>query len=196
MSDELLYTIAKYKNICRSIHLPIQSGNNRILELMNRKYTREWYMNRIEAIRNIIPDCSISTDIITGFPSETEEEHNDTLSLMKWVEFDFAYMFKYSERPNTQAAKKYKDDIPETIKIKRLNEIINLQTKLSYKRNSQDINKIHEVLVEGPSKRSSAFFSGRNSQNKVVIFPINNYKTGDYANVLVTRCTSATLIAD
>ena len=194
MADDVLYTIAKYENICNSIHLPVQSGNSRILEMMNRGYTREWYMNRIEAIRKIIPDCGISTDTITGFCSETEEEHQETLSLMEWVGYEFAYMFKYSERPKTMAERKYKDDVSEEVKSRRLSEIIELQHKLSNKSNLKDLNKVHRVLAESISKKSSEHLSGRNSQNKVVVFPKGNYKPGDYVNVLVTECTHATLI--
>jgi tRNA-2-methylthio-N6-dimethylallyladenosine synthase len=194
MADAVLHTIAKYDNICNYIHLPVQSGNSRVLEMMNRGYTREWYQQRIETIRNIIPDCGISTDIITGFCSETEEEHFETLSLMDWVGYDFAYMFKYSERPGTLAARKYKDDIEEEIKATRLDSIIVMQQKLSLQSNKRDINKIHRVLVEKLSKKSEDHLSGRNSQNKVVVFPKKNFKPGDYVEVLVTDCTIGTLI--
>ena len=193
LSDELLETIASHDNICKHIHLPVQSGSNRILELMNRQYTREWYMDRINAIKRIIPECSISTDIIAGFCSETEEDHADTLSLMEWAGFDFAYMFKYNERPGTKAAESHPDDVPDEVKTLRLNEIINLQNKLSEKSKKSDIGKIHRVLVEGYSKRSSNFLYGRNSQNKVVVFPAGNCQKGAYVNVLVDKCTSATL---
>jgi len=193
MSDELLDTIAAYPNICKFIHLPAQSGSTRILEKMNRKYTREWYLGRIKAIREKIDGCSITTDIIAGFCTETEEDHMETLSLMETVGFDFAYMFKYSERPDTFAAKNFADDVPEAVKARHLQEIINLQNKLSLKSNKKDIGKIFEVLVEGTSKRSKDFVSGRNSQNKMVIFPQNNYKPGDYVNVLIKDCTSASL---
>ena len=196
MSDEVLHTMAKYNNICKCIHLPVQSGNTRILALMKRSYTREWYIDRINAIKTIIPDCAVSTDIITGFCTETEEEHKDTLSLMEWVKFDFAFMFKYSERPGTFAADNYKDDIPEETKTRRLTEIINLQNKLSAENKHADINNIYEVLVEGYSKKSNDFLSGRNSQNKVVVFPKQNYKIGDYVNVLIKKSTSATLIGE
>ena len=194
ISDELIYTIAKYKNICNYIHLPMQSGSTKILKLMNRRYTREWYMDRIKAIKRIIPDCSISTDVISGFCSETEEDHQDTLSLMQWVGYDFAYMFKYSERSGTYAAKKLKDDVPEDVKGRRLNEIIALQQKLSYESNLKDVGKIFEVLIEGVSKRSGKQFSGRNQQNKVVVFDKEDAKIGQYVNVKITDCTSATLI--
>jgi tRNA-2-methylthio-N6-dimethylallyladenosine synthase len=196
MLAHLLHIIAIHPNICRSIHLPVQSGSSRILQLMNRKYSREWYMDRINAIRKYIPECAISTDIITGFCSETDEDHKETLSLMEWAEFDFAYMFKYSERPDTLSAKKYKDDVPEEVKSKRLKEIIDMQQKLSLKSNHQDIGKIFEVLTEGVSKRSMNHLYGRNSQNKVVIFPAKNFKAGDYVNVKIVRCTAATLIGE
>lgn len=193
LSDDLLHTIASHENICKHIHLPVQSGSNRILKLMNRRYTREWYMDRINAIKTIIPGCSISTDVIAGFCTETEEDHNDTLSLMEWAGFDFAYMFKYSERPGTKAAGSLPDDVPDEIKTRRLNEIISLQNRLSAKSKKGDIGKIHQVLVEGVSKRSPDFLYGRNSQNKVVVFPKESIKKGDYVNVLVERSTSATL---
>lgn len=194
MTDEVLHTMAKYDNICNYIHLPVQSGNSRILELMNRTYDRDWYMNRIESIKKIVPDCGISTDIITGFCSETDEEHQDTLSIMKEVGYDFAYMFFYSERPGTLAARKYTDDVPEEVKKKRLQEVIALQQELSYESNQRDLGKVFEVLVEGVSKRSEEHFYGRNSQNKVIVFPKENTKKGDYVQVKVERCTSATLM--
>lgn len=194
ISDELLKTIARHPNICRHIHLPAQSGSSRILKLMNREYTREWYMDRISAIRSIIPDCAISTDIIAGFCTETEEDHNDTLSLMEWVGYDFAYMFKYSERPGTKAARKYPDDVPAEIKTRRLNEIISLQNKLSARSKKMDVGRVFEVLTEDFSKRSRDFLSGRTSQNKVVVFPAEGRSKGEYVNVRVERCTSATLI--
>jgi tRNA-2-methylthio-N6-dimethylallyladenosine synthase len=194
ISDELLKTISKYPNICRHIHLPAQSGSSRILKLMNREYTRECYMDRIMAIRLLIPGCAISTDIISGFCTETEKDHQETLSLMEWAGFDFAYMFRYSERPGTRAARKYKDDIPEEIKTRRLNEIISLQNKLSARSKKQDVGRIFEVLIEDFSKRSQDNLSGRTSQNKVAVFPGNGHQKGDYVNVLVEKCTSATLI--
>jgi len=194
ISDELLKTISRYPNICRHIHLPAQSGSSRILKLMNREYTREWYMDRIRAIRSFIPDCAISTDIIAGFCTETEEDHNDTLSLMEWTGYDFAYMFKYSERPGTKAARKYQDDVPDEIKTRRLNEIISLQNKLSSRSKKLDVGRVFEVLTEDYSKRSHDFLSGRTSQNKVVVFPAERHKKGEYVNVCVERCTSATLI--
>ena len=188
MSDEVLYPMAMYNNICNHIHLPAQSGSTNILEKMNRKYTREWYMGRISAIKKILPECSISTDIMTGFPGETEEDHKETLSLMEWVNYDFAYMFKYSERPKTYAARHLDDDIPELE--------IDLQNKLSEKSKKEDLGKIFEVLVEGTSKRSNEHLFGRTSQNKVVVFPRYNLKVGDYVFVEITECTSATLIGD
>jgi tRNA-2-methylthio-N6-dimethylallyladenosine synthase len=194
LSDELLYTMAKNDNICRHIHLPAQSGSNRILKLMNREYTREWYMDRINAIHAILPDCSLSTDMIAGFCSETEDDHKNSLSLMEWVGYDFAYMFKYSERPGTKAARRLKDDVSETVKSARLSEMISLQNRLSVKSKKRDIGMVFDVLIEGPSKRSPDYLSGRNSQNKVVVFPGINFKKGEYARVLIERCTSATLI--
>jgi tRNA-2-methylthio-N6-dimethylallyladenosine synthase len=194
ISDELLHTIARNKNICKHIHLPAQSGSSHILKLMNREYTREWYMDRVNAIRTIIPECSLSTDMITGFCTETEEDHRESLSLMEWTGFDFAYMFKYSERPGTMAARKYKDDVPEHIKSGRLSEMISFQNKLSSKSKKNDVGKVFEVLIEGFSKRSSEFLSGRTSQNKVVVFPGGDFKKGEYVRVTIERCTSATLI--
>ena len=194
LSDELLKVMASRENICRSVHLPVQAGSTRILSKMNRKYTREWYMNRIEAIRQYLPDCSISTDIISGFCSETDEDHRETLSLMEWAQFDFAYMFKYSERPDTLAAKKYPDDVPEEIKSARLKEIIDLQQKLSHTSNKKDVGMEFVVLAEGVSKRSQEQLYGRNSQNKVIVFPKNQHQPGDYVKIKVTHCTAATLI--
>jgi tRNA-2-methylthio-N6-dimethylallyladenosine synthase len=194
ISDELLYTIARNKNICRHIHLPAQSGSSRVLKLMNREYNREWYMDRVTAIHRIIPDCSLSTDMITGFCTETEEDQKESLSLMEWTGFDFAYMFKYSERPGTKAARKLKDDVPEPIKSSRLSEMIALQNRLSVKSKKKDIGMIFEVLIEGFSKRSVEYFSGRTTQNKVVVFPVGEYKKGDYVQVLIEKCTAATLI--
>lgn len=193
LSDELLGTMAAYPNICRSIHLPVQSGSDTVLKRMNRKYNREWYLGRIASIRKFIPDCTISTDIITGFCGETEEEHNETLSLMNQVGYDYAFMFKYSEREGTTAAKKFTDDVPEEIKSRRLKEIIDLQQELSTKSNLSDIGKTFSVLVENVSKKSSSELSGRNSQNKVVVFRKDEFKPGDYVNVRITSCTPATL---
>ena len=194
ISDELLQTISENPNICKHIHLPAQSGSSRILGLMNREYTREWYMDRIRAIRSIIPGCAISTDIITGFCTETEDDHKETLSLMEWAEYDFAYMFKYSERPGTRAARKYTDDVPEEIKTRRLNEIISLQNKLSTRSKKLDVGRVFEVLIEDFSKRSQAHLSGRTSQNKVVVFPGNGRRKGEYVNVKIESSTSATLL--
>jgi tRNA-2-methylthio-N6-dimethylallyladenosine synthase len=194
ISDELLTTMARYPNICRHIHLPAQSGSSRILKLMNREYTREWYMDRISAIRSLVPGCSVSTDIIAGFCTETEEDHQETLSLMEWVGYDFAYMFKYSERPGTKAARKYADDVPDEIKTRRLNEIIALQNKLSARSKREDVGRIFEVLTEDFSKRSSEYLSGRTSQNKVVVFPGDGHRKGEYVKVIIERSTSATLI--
>lgn len=197
ITDEVLYTIKRYDNICKYIHLPAQSGNSRILELMNRTYSREWYIKKIDAIREILgEECGISSDMITGFCSETEEEHKDTVTLMDYVQYDFSYMFMYSERPGTLAEKKYKDDIPEEIKKRRLSEIIDKQQELSLARNKMDLNKIHRVLIEGFSKRSDQHLQGRNSANKVVVFPKAGFKKGQYTNVLVHECTSATLIGE
>ena len=193
-TDEVIEAMSKYDNICKYIHLPVQSGSNAMLDKMKRGYTREWYLNRIEAVRRIIPGCSISTDLITGYCGETEQDHQDTLSLMKEVGYDFAYMFKYSERPNTYAARNYEDDVDEEIKKRRLNEIIELQQKLSLESNQKDIGKIFDVLVEGISKKSEEQYFGRNSQNKVVVFSKEDAKTGDYVDVEITSCTSATLL--
>jgi len=194
ISDDLLHVIARHENICRHIHLPAQSGSSRILKLMNREYSREWYLDRVNAIRTIIPECSLSTDMITGFCTETDEDHKESLSLMEQVGFDFAYMFKYSERPGTKAARKFKDDVPESIKSERLSEMIALQNRLSARSKKHDIGKTFEVLIEGSSKRSEEFLSGRTSQNKVVVFPQVNKTRGEYVNVMIERCTSATLI--
>jgi tRNA-2-methylthio-N6-dimethylallyladenosine synthase len=195
ITDEVLHTIAKYDNICNYIHLPVQSGNSRILDIMNRTYDREWYMNRIDAIRRIIPECAISTDVITGFCTETEDEHNDTVTMMDYVKYDFAYMFKYSERPGTLAAKRYADDIPEEIKQRRLAQIVAKQQEYSFYRMQARIGKVEKVLIEGYSKKSDKDYCGRSDQNAMVIFPVSeNYKPGQYVNVLVERTTSATLI--
>ena len=193
MTDDVLQIMAKYENICNYIHLPVQSGNSRILELMNRGYTREWYIDRVDAIKRIIPDCGISMDIISGFCTETEEEHQDTLSLMEYVKYDFGFMFNYSERPNTQAQRKLEDDIPENVKKRRLKEIINLQMQHSHFRNQKHIGKVHKVLIEGVSKKSDKELFGRNTQNTVVVFPKENFEAGQYVNVEVYECTSATL---
>jgi tRNA-2-methylthio-N6-dimethylallyladenosine synthase len=194
ISDELLHVISGHNNICRHIHLPAQSGSSRILKLMNREYSREWYLGRVNAIRTIIPECALSTDMITGFCTETDEDHKESLSLMELVEFDFAYMFKYSERPGTKAARKYSDDVPEDVKSERLSEMISLQNRLSARSKRHDVGKTFEVLIEGTSKRSEEFLSGRTSQNKVVVFPGENHSRGEYVKVTIERCTSATLI--
>jgi len=193
MSDEVLHVMNEHSNICKHIHLPLQSGSSRILDLMKRGYTAEWYINRIESVRKILPDCSLSTDIIAGFCTETEEDHIKTLKLMEWAGFDFAYMFKYSERPGTPAARK-PDDVPENVKSKRLTEIIELQNRLSAKSKEKDLNKSFEVLVEGVSKKSDQHYFGRTSQNKGVVFPKKDLKIGEYVQVKVNKCTSATLI--
>jgi len=195
-SEKVVQVMKKYPNICRYIHLPVQSGSNKILDLMKRGYTREWYLDRIAMIRKYLPDCAISTDIIAGFCDETEADHHDTLELMKQVKFDFAYMFKYSERPGTFAAKRYQDNVPEAIKKKRLNEIIELQTRLSLESNEKDIGKTFEVLVEGISKKSADKYFGRNSQNKVIVFPKGSAQIGDFVPVKVTNVSSATLIGE
>lgn len=193
ISEELIDTIAKYDNICKYIHLPVQSGSNRMLEKMNRKYTVEDYKQKIEMIRKKIPDCALSTDVIAGFCSETIEDHRATMDVMSWVGYDSAYMFKYSERPGTLAAKKFDDDVSEEEKIRRLNEIIDLQRELSLQSNRKDIGKTFEVLVEGMSKRDENKYFGRTSQNKVVIFDKQNTRKGDYIKVKIDDCTSATL---
>lgn len=194
LSDRVLETMAAHPNLCRCIHLPAQSGSTRMLGLMNRKYTREWYMDRIGAIRRILPDCAITTDLIAGFCTETEEDHRETLSLMEWAGYAFAYMFKYSERPGTKAARHMADDVPDEVKTRRLNEIIALQNELSLRSNRADVGKRFEVLVEGTSKRSDEQLFGRTSQNKVVIFDRGDYRVGDYVTVEVTDCSSATLL--
>lgn len=195
MSDDVLYTMARYDNICNYIHLPVQSGNSRILKLMNRTYDAAWYKQRVESIYRILPDCTISADIITGFCSESEEEHRDTLEMMEWAGFIMSYMFYYSERPGTLAAKKYKDDVPLEVKKRRLAEVVALQGKLSHQSNLKDIGKTYKVLVEGASKKSTLDFKGRNDQNKMTVFPkIDGILPGDYVNVYIDSVTSATLI--
>jgi tRNA-2-methylthio-N6-dimethylallyladenosine synthase len=196
MTDDVLEVIASNHNVCNYIHLPIQSGNTEVLYRMNRGYTREWYLERIEAIHRIIPDCAISTDIITGFCGETDAEHRDTVSLMEKVQFDYAYMFKYSERPKTLAERKFEDDVPEEIKGKRLTEIIELQTAHSLAANERQVGTIQEVLVEGPSKRSELQFCGRNSRNSMVVFDRKQAEKGSYVQVKITGCTSATLFGE
>jgi tRNA-2-methylthio-N6-dimethylallyladenosine synthase len=198
ITDDVLHTMAKYENICEYIHLPVQSGNTRILQHMNRTYTREWYLAKVKRIREIMPYCGLSTDVISGFCSETEEEHQDTISLMEIVRFDMAYMFSYSERPGTLAARRYEDDVPEDVKKRRLEEIINLQNRHSRESYQNDIGKTFKVLIEGDSKRSDMDWCGRNSQNKMMVFPKGNYQLqkGDYVNVKVNTATSATLIGE
>jgi len=194
MSLSVIHTMAKHKNICKYIHLPIQSGSTAILQKMNRQHTREEYLNLVENIIKIIPECALSQDMITGFCGETEEDHQATLSLMRKVKYDFGFMFAYSERPGTLAAKKFEDDVPLEVKKRRLTEIINLQQEHSHYRTQQHLGKIEEVLIEGDSKKSSAHWKGRNTQNTVIVFPKEHYKLGDFVMVQVERCTTATLI--
>ncbi|MBR5956580.1 MAG: tRNA (N6-isopentenyl adenosine(37)-C2)-methylthiotransferase MiaB [Bacteroidales bacterium] len=194
ISDEVIETMAKYDNICKCIHLPVQSGSDAMLEKMRRRYNREWYLERVAKIKSVMPDCSITTDIIAGFCGETEQDHQDTLSIMKIVGYDYAYMFAYSERPGTLAARNYPDDIPVEEKTRRLNEIIELQNTLSLESNKRDVGKVFKVLVEGPSKRNPDELCGRASNNKMCVFPDKNHKVGDYVDVKVLSCTSATLI--
>jgi len=196
LSDDLLVVIAANQNICKNIHLPVQSGSTKVLELMNRKYTREWYLDRIAAIKRIVPEASLSTDILCGFCNETEEDHQDTLSLMKIVAFDSAFMFKYSVRPSTLAEKRFEDNVPEDIKTRRLEEIIAVQRELSHNSNQLDRGKTVEVLVEGISKKSNDKLYGRNSQNKTIVFPKGNAKVGDFVNIKITGFTSATLLGE
>ena len=198
ITEEVLQTIAKYENICNYIHLPVQSGSTRILQLMNRTYTREWYMAKVNQIKNIIPDCGISSDVIAGFCTETEEDHKDTLSIMEFSGYDMSYMFFYSERPGTLAARRFKDDVPEDIKKRRLQEIVELQNRLSLISNKKDVGKTFKVLIEGESKRSNNDWMGRTTQNKVIVFPKGNfnYKKGDYVLVKVNDCTKATLLGE
>jgi len=196
MTDQVLETMAKYENICDYIHLPVQSGNSRILKMMNRGYTREWYMERVDAIKRIIPGCAISQDIISSFCSETEEEHRDTLSLMDYVKFDYGFMFKYSERPNTKAERQFEDDVPEEVKSRRLTEIIAKQREHSMEYNQARIGKTFKVLVEGLSKRSDEHLFGRTTHNSVAVFPKKHYKPGDYVKVRIIDCNSATLIGE
>jgi tRNA-2-methylthio-N6-dimethylallyladenosine synthase len=196
MSDETLQVIADMPNVCRHIHLPVQSGSNRILQLMNRKYTREWYLDRVDAIRRIIPDCGLSTDIFVGYCSETEEDHQLSLSLMREVQYDSAFMFKYSERPGTYASKHLPDDVPEEVKIRRLNELIQLQTEISAQQNRKDEGREFRVLVEGFSKRSHDMLCGRTEQNKMVVFPKGSHHIGQTVSVRITGSTSATLLGE
>lgn len=196
ITDEVLHTMTKYENICNYIHLPVQSGSTRILQLMNRTYTREWYMAKVDRIREIIPDCGISSDVIAGFCTEEENDHKDTLDIMEYSKYDFSYMFFYSERPGTLAERRYKDDIPEEVKKKRLQEIVDMQNKLSLESNKRDLGKIFKVLIEGNSKKNENEWKGRSSQNKVVVFPKENHELnkGDYVMVKVEDCTQGTLL--
>jgi tRNA-2-methylthio-N6-dimethylallyladenosine synthase len=196
MHMEVIEVMAKHHNICKYIHLPVQSGSTRILKEMNRQHTREEYMALVDNIYRIIPEMSLSQDMIAGFPTETEEDHQDTLSLMEHCQYDFGFMFAYSERPGTLAARKMEDDVPADVKNRRLTEIINLQQKMALERTQRFIGQIVEVLVEKESKRSDAHWSGRNSQNTVVVFPKGDYRPGDFVNVLISECTSATLIGE
>ena len=193
MTDDVIEIMAKHDNICNYIHLPVQSGSSRILKLMNRGYNREEYIALVDRIKNKIPDCAISMDMITGFCTENDDDHNDTISLMKYVKYDYGYMFKYSERPNTAAEKKFEDDVAEEIKQKRLVEVINLQQKQSLENNKKRLNKTYEVLIEGLSKRSKNHYYGRTTHNCVVVFEKSNHKVGDYVNVIINDCTAGTL---
>lgn len=196
MTDETLEIIAAHDNICNHIHLPLQSGSSRVLKLMNRKYTREWYMGRVEAIRRIIPDCGLSTDVFCGFCGENEDDHKDTLSLMEWARFDSAFMFQYSERPGTYASRNMKDDVAPDVKGRRLKEIIDLQSRLSAESNSRDEGKVFDVLVESRSRKSASDLMGRNGQNKAVVFPAGGHRVGDVVKVKILRSTPATLIGE
>jgi tRNA-2-methylthio-N6-dimethylallyladenosine synthase len=198
ITDDVLHTMAKYENICKYIHLPVQSGSTRILQLMNRTYTREWYMAKVDRIREIMPDCGISSDIIAGFCTEEESDHKDTLDVMEYSRYDFSYMFFYSERPGTLAQRRYTDDVPEAVKKRRLQEIVELQNRLSFESNRKDIGKTFKVLIEGDSKRSSEEWKGRNSQNKVIVFPKGQQQLdkGEYVWVKVEDCTQATLLGE
>jgi tRNA-2-methylthio-N6-dimethylallyladenosine synthase len=195
ITDEVLHTMARHENICNYIHLPAQSGNTEVLEKMRRGYTREWYMNKVRRIREIIPGCAISTDIITGFCGETEEQHQETLSLMEWARFNFAFMFFYSERPGTLAERKFKDDIPEEVKKRRLNEVIALQNTIQKEWSLSRIGQSFKVLIEGDSKRSTQDFCGRNDHNQMVVFPkVEGIRPGDYVHVKIHDATAATLL--
>jgi tRNA-2-methylthio-N6-dimethylallyladenosine synthase len=197
ITEEVLQTMARYENICNYIHLPVQSGSSRILQLMNRTYTREWYMAKVDRIREVLPDCGITSDIITGFCTETEEDHQETMSIMEYSNYDFGYMFYYSERPGTLAARRYTDDVPLDVKKRRLSEIVALQGRLSRESNARDLGKTFKVLVEGPSKKNPGEWMGRNSQNKVIVFPKpEGLRKGDYLHITVTDCTQATLIGN
>jgi tRNA-2-methylthio-N6-dimethylallyladenosine synthase len=194
ITDEVLFTMARYENICKYIHLPMQSGSTRILQLMNRTYTREWYIKKVDRIREVLPDCALSTDVITGFCTETEEDHQDTMSLMDYARYDLAYMFFYSERPGTLAARRYQDDVPEEVKKRRLAEVVELHRGQSLRSMQQDVGKTFKVLIEGTSKRSEDHLFGRTDQNKVVIFPKEDYRKGEYVWVKVDDCTAGTLL--
>jgi len=198
ITDEVLHTMAKYENICKYIHLPLQSGSTRVLQLMNRSYTREWYMSKVERIREILPGCGISSDIIAGFCTETEEDHRDTLDMMEFARYDMSYMFFYSERPGTLAQRRYEDDIPLEIKKRRLQEIVEVQNRLSLESNLKDLGKIFKVLIEAESKKSKEHWMGRSGENKVIVFPkgSSNYKPGEYVHVKVSECTQATLLGE
>ena len=198
ITDEVLFTMAKYDNICKYIHLPLQSGSTRVLQLMNRSYTRDWYMAKVDRIREILPDCGLSSDVIAGFCTETEEDHQDTLSMMAYAGYDLSYMFFYSERPGTLAQRRYTDDIPLMVKKRRLQEIVDLQGKLSHESNKKDLGKTFQVLIEADSKKTDKDWMGRTSQNKVIVFPKGNaaHKPGDYVNVFVKDCTQATLLGE
>lgn len=193
LSDDLLYVMAKYDNLAKWIHLPVQSGSTSVLQRMNRRYTREWYLERVAAIRRILPEASITTDMMCGFSGETDEEQSDTISLIREVEYDTAYMFKYSEREGTVASKRMPDNVPDDVKVKRLNEIIAVQNEMSRKKNAEDVGKVFEVLIDGSSKKDEGEWKGRTSQNKTVVFPANNVKLGDFVKVRVVSSTSATL---
>ena len=194
MTDDVIVSMSNHENICNYIHLPVQSGNSGVLKRMNRGYTREWYIERIKSIRNIIPDCGISTDIITGFCDESDQEHLDTLSLMKWAEFDYAYMFFYSERPKTLAERKFEDNVPLKLKKERLNDVIEIQRENSLINNNKSIGKTYKVLIEGFSKKSKEMLNGRTTKNAMVVFPKENFQPGQYVNVLIEKCTVGTLI--
>lgn len=198
ITDDVLHTMKKYENICKYIHLPLQSGSTRVLQLMNRNYTREWYMAKVDRIKEIMPDCGISSDVIAGFCTETEDDHKDTLRMMEYAKYDMSYMFFYSERPGTLAERRYQDDIPLEVKKRRLQEIVDLQGKLSHESNKQDLGKTFKVLIEAPSKKTDKDWMGRSSQNKVIVFTKDNkeHKPGDYVWVKVTSCTQATLIGE
>lgn len=194
ITDDVLFTMAKYANICNYIHLPVQSGSSRVLQLMNRTYTREWYIAKVNRIREILPDAGISTDMITGFCTETEEDHQQSLSLMEYCKYDLAYMYFYSQRPGTLAARRFEDDIPEEVKKRRLQEMVNLHRRNTLQSMQRDVGKTCKVLVEGFSKKTQDDLQGRNDQNKVVVFPKGSFKKGDYVFIKITSCTSGTLI--